>query len=470
MSSSVVAGVDVDEARPSGFDPPRAGQGTLFPLSGGMLQAANIREDLLTGAVVSAEGRSSFLEALKAFDSGELDVRLLDLLCCNGCIMGAGMSSKAPYFRRRALISRYAQRRVASRNGHGFSVDHNRLLAELSLSCSFQSRDQMAYEPNEHDIREIMSRMGKSGATDELDCGACGYETCREHAMAIFNGLAESEMCLPYTIEQLKHTCDELTRSHSELESTQEALMQAEKLASMGQLAAGIAHEVNNPLGTVLMLSHLMLEDTREDDENRADLELMASEALRCKKIVSGLLQFARKNKVDASSIDLQGLLERFAATVRDRSGVEIAVERRIDNARAEVDADQIMQVIVNLGSNALDAMGGKGTLTLATDGDDEQIQVIVSDTGCGIPASLSKKIFEPFFTTKHSGQGTGLGLSVTYGIVKMHHGDIRMQSNDDPAKGPLGTTFTVTMPRRRRPKEEVALATANGAGPAEWS
>jgi len=110
---------------------------------------------------------------------------------------------------------------------------------------------------------------------------------------------------LPYTIEQLKQTCKELAVSNDQLASTQEALMQSEKLASMGQLAAGIAHEVNNPLGTVLMLSHTLLDEAAVEGPQREDLALIASEADRCKKIVSGLLQFARKNKVDARATNI---------------------------------------------------------------------------------------------------------------------------------------------------------------------
>jgi len=139
--------------------------------------------------------------------------------------------------------------------------------------------------------------MGKSAAVDELNCGACGYNTCREHALAIWKGLAESEMCLPYTIEQLHKTIDDLANSNNRLASTQEALMQSEKLASMGQLAAGVAHEINNPLGVVLMYAHLILDKYGDHTALKDDLHLIAEQADRCKKIVSGLLNFARRTR-----------------------------------------------------------------------------------------------------------------------------------------------------------------------------
>jgi signal transduction histidine kinase len=121
----------------------------------------------------------------------------------------------------------------------------------------------------------------------------------------------------------------------------------------------------------------------------------------------------------------------------------------RIQDPIAELDGDQVMQVLINLVSNAVEAMPDGGLLTVGTQGDEERVRLIVSDTGIGIPAENVGKVFEPFFTTKQIGKGTGLGLAVTYGIVKMHRGDISVESNADPAAGPRGTTFTVTLPRK---------------------
>ena len=119
------------------------------------------------------------------------------------------------------------------------------------------------------------------------------------------------------------------------------------------------------------------------------------------------------------------------------------------DDATADLDGDQVTQVLSNLLSNAYAAMPGGGTLTVTIGGDDERVRVSVADTGVGIPAENLNKIFEPFFSTKKIGLGTGLGLAVTYGIVKMHRGDIRVESNTDYSAGPTGTTFTVALPRR---------------------
>ena len=449
--------VKPESVAPSEFDPPHGSMGTLFPISRGMLQAAQIREDLLAGDIVAADGRSEFVEALKEFDGGDLQVRLLEVLSCNGCIMGPGVTNPAPLFNRRAHVSRYAQERMASRD---LRRRHHYLeaLQGINLRRGFTAHDERVAVPSQEELATILARLGKLEPEDELNCGACGYETCREHAIAIYKGLAESEMCLPYMIEQLKKTCDDLAVSNQRLESTQEALMQSEKLASMGQLAAGIAHEVNNPLGTVLMLSHTLLNELGPTSPQHEDLQLITSEADRCRKIVSGLLQFARKNKVETRSTSIRALLERTVRTLRLPEEVTVHYAHEEQDLRAEIDADQTAQVLTNLINNAVDAMPDGGTLTLGSRESGPDVEICVSDTGTGIPPDLRSRVFEPFFTTKPAGKGTGLGLSVTYGIVKMHQGDIRVTSNTDPAAGPTGTTMTVRLPRQRR------LTTESGA------
>jgi len=440
-------GVSAREATPTDFDPPHANFGSLFSISRGLLQAADIREDLVNGEVVAAEGKDGFVEAIREFGQGNLDVRLLEVLCCSGCIMGAGSTSPLPLFSRRNLVSRYVRLRQ-----RGFDADTWRQtmdkLSALDLTRGYAANDQRIPVPFEAEIGQIMAKMGKLSAEDELNCGACGYPTCREHAVAIFKGLAESEMCLPYTIEQLRSTIQQLDSSHRQLADTREALMESEKLASMGQLAAGIAHEVNNPLGVVLMYAHLLLEEAGKHPEMHEDLKMVAEQADRCKKIVSGLLNFARQNKVNRQPVDVTELIDSTLKLVQKPDNVEIRVEHELDNPTAELDKDQVIQVFVNLISNACAAMPEGGVLTVRTFGDANTVRIAVRDTGTGIKPEHLNKVFEPFFTTKQIGKGTGLGLAVTYGIVKMHSGDISAESNADPDQGPTGTTFTVSLPR----------------------
>jgi len=454
-------GLTPESVEPSEFDPPHPGTGALFPISRGILQAASISEDLLSGDVIAADGRSNFVEAIKEFETGDLNARLLEVLCCHGCIMGSGMSTPAPLFSRRSAVSQYVRRRTGTLDLNQWRADMD-TFADLNLRRSFAASDQRVPAPSDEELAGMLARLGKVKPEDELNCGACGYDTCREHAIAIYRGLAESEMCLPYSIDQLRKTIQELNLSHEQLASAQEALMQSEKLASMGQLAAGIAHEVNNPLGVVLMYAHLLLDEASHDEPLREDLSMIAEQADRCKKIVSGLLNFARQTKVLAEPIDLRELVERSLRSAPAPENVTTEVEPALANPIAELDPNQITQVLTNLFSNAYAAMPDGGTLTVRLEGDESNVRFVVSDTGVGIPQENQSRIFEPFFTTKQIGKGTGLGLAVTYGIVKMHRGDIQVASNADPAAGPTGTTFAVILPRQTR--QEVGAERALGA------
>jgi signal transduction histidine kinase/Fe-S-cluster-containing hydrogenase component 2 len=431
------------------FDRPHGGLGALFPLCGGMLQAANLHEDLLQDDIVSANGHH-FATAIREYAQGDMKTRLLELLACDGCIMGAGMHSQEPVFRRRAHLSRSVREQIKQRD----RAEWEKALkdfAHLDLTRQYSNQDQRLAAPDDRAVTDILNRMGKFRAEDELNCGACGYHSCREHAVAIHKGLAESEMCLPYTIDKLNTTVNELEDSHKELASTQEALMESERLASMGQLAAGIAHEVNNPLGVVLMYAHLLLDDLNEDSSHHKDAQMIAEQADRCKKIVAGLLHFARQNKVLREATNLIELVEKGARAVVKAENVELSVQHDLTDPHAEIDGDQMLQVLTNLVSNAYAAMPDGGQLNIATSDTEQTVTIAVRDTGTGISPENRAKIFEPFFTTKQIGKGTGLGLAVSYGIVKMHCGQISMESNDNPADGPTGTTFTVELPRREK-------------------
>jgi signal transduction histidine kinase len=412
----------------------------------------------LDGEVVAVQGGEEFVPAIREFYSGTLDARLLEVLACEGCIMGPGMSSKSSQFDRRSRVSRYVRERLNGRSSLKADLEQ---FTGVDLSRNFEAQDRRIAAPSDIELARILERMGKHCPDDELNCGACGYSTCREHAIAIYKGLAENEMCLPYAIDQLKTTVKDLAVSHEELARTQEALRHSERLASMGQLAAGIAHELNNPLGVVLMFAHILKDEHAKDAEFTEDLQIITEEADRCKKIVAGLLHFARQNKVQFKSVDVPDLVDRCIAVMRPPDGVVASTEHHMTNDRAEIDPDQITQVLTNLVNNAYAATPPGGSVTVSTEDEGDQVRIRVTDTGTGIPKENAGKIFEPFFTTKQIGKGTGLGLAVTYGIVKMHRGDIHVESNDDPHRGPTGTTIVVTLPRRMERQQQEVIGTA---------
>jgi len=309
--------------------------------------------------------------------------------------------------------------------------------------------DRRIPEPEKEQIEKVLREMGKNTEKDHLNCGACGYDTCVEHAIAISEGLAETEMCLPYAIEKLHNSIDDLNESNEKLASAQMALKQSEKLASMGQLSAGIAHELNNPLGVITMYSNILKDEAPKDASIRKDLELIVEQANRCKNIVGGLLNFARKNQVRLIETDFNKFVAKSIDSIIKPDSVEVNFHTSLEDPIVMIDQDQMMQVLTNLEKNAVEAMSGGGFLTISLSGNGSSVEINMKDTGIGIPKENMDKLFTPFFTTKEIGKGTGLGLPLIYGIVKMHKGQISVSSNAIPAEGPTGTNFKITIPRQ---------------------
>ncbi|MCF8233284.1 MAG: 4Fe-4S binding protein [Bacteroidales bacterium] len=431
----------------SQFDPPHAGKGSIFPISRGLLQNMGIQEDISEGNVTVAAGRQNFREAINEFENRQLESKHLELLCCDGCILGAGMSAPGKKYARRARVTKFVQDKLKNIDNDQWEKDIEDF-KEVDYRQEFDAADRQINEPSEEQIRRVLKSMGKTKEIDLLNCGACGYDTCREHAIAIVQGLAENEMCLPFTIERLHNSIDKLNFSNRELANAKMALKQSEKLAHMGQLSAGIAHELNNPLGVITMYSNILKDESKQDDPVRQDLELIVEQTDRCRKIVGGLLNFARQNQVKLSDTDMDEFIKNSISSIIKPKNVKISYENKAQDTIAKIDRDQMMQVLTNLEKNAVEAMPQEGELRLSLEDDKDYIIINISDTGGGIPPENMEKLFTPFFTTKEIGKGTGLGLPLVYGIVKMHKGKIDVKSNTDTDKGPTGTTFILRIPR----------------------
>lgn len=230
------------------------------------------------------------------------------------------------------------------------------------------------------------------------------------------------------------------------LHATREQLGHSENLASLGQLAAGVAHELNNPLGTILLYAESAQRECAEDDPHCADLAVIVKETKRCKRIVADLLNFSRQHQVIAQPTDINALLQELIEMAPRRiKTVSIPIVTEFDPSLPIIDADtaQLRQVFLNLMTNAVEAMPEGGTLTVRTrKGPGENVAIEIEDTGFGIPRENLGKLFTPFFTTKPIGKGTGLGLAISYGIIKMHRGQINVKSQVGQ-----GTTFIVSLP-----------------------
>jgi two-component system, NtrC family, sensor kinase len=231
------------------------------------------------------------------------------------------------------------------------------------------------------------------------------------------------------------------------LEEAQAQLGQAEKMASLGQLAAGVAHEINNPLTGIMMYGNLLKEKLQGDPLLRDSLNYILEDAERCRDIVKNLLAYSRQASTSRERFSLNTLIDESFPLIRDQKlFINVTIRKFLSGDRMPVKADRnkMSQVFINLIMNALDVMEKKGILTVRTYRDDENKMACleIADTGSGIPKENLTRIFDPFFTTKELGKGTGLGLSTAYGIVKDNQGEIFVKET-----GPEGTTFLVRLP-----------------------
>jgi two-component system NtrC family sensor kinase len=254
---------------------------------------------------------------------------------------------------------------------------------------------------------------------------------------------------LARTHAELRELAQDLERKvverTNELEAARESLLHSERLAAIGRLAAGVAHEINNPLTGILGNSSLLLEDMKPDDPLRPDIQIIVDETLRCRRIVKGLLDFARQTPFRPARIAVDRVVEDVLGFTRNLDVFRaVRFEVALDPSAPEVfaDFDQLRQVFVNLLVNAAEAMSGSGVVRISSrfDAGRRALEVTIADSGPGIPAPVRERAFEPFFTTKPT--GTGLGLAIAYGILERHGGTIRIA---DPASG--GAELTLVLP-----------------------
>jgi len=243
------------------------------------------------------------------------------------------------------------------------------------------------------------------------------------------------------------HDRREEIRMQKALEKTQVQLLQAEKMASLGKMAAGVAHQLNNPLSGIILFTKLVMEEYDLPDDALKDLVRVLDDANRAKDIVKELLEFARQTSHDMKPQDINDIIVRTMFLLENQSifhNIEIEKDLEKNLPMIMGDAQQLNHIFMNTILNAADALEGTGKLSLKTRFLKEKgmVSIEISDTGSGIPEDVLPHIFEPFYTTKEQGKGTGLGLSMVYGIVESHGGSIRAESEPD-----VGTTFYIELP-----------------------
>jgi len=315
------------------------------------------------------------------------------------------------------------------------------------------SKDMILVTDGQGKIRDINpaghDTLGVAVAADPPVCFAACFcdpedwdRICRN---LMENGsLTNAEVALKAAAKTTFHF---LIKDIEQLRRIEQQMVQADKLASIGELSAGIAHEINNPLGIILGYTQLMRRNEPPSNQRHEDLRTIEKHVRSCKAIVEDLLNFARSSAPSRAAVKLHTLIDDVLQFIGQHARLDQMHIIKDYDPRVpalHLDEKKIRQVVVNLVMNAVHALGKSGEIRIATrlDGPADRVLLKISDNGCGIEKKNLARIFDPFFTTKPTGQGTGLGLSVSYGIVKSHGGDIQVDSV--PGKG---ATFTVVLP-----------------------
>ena len=426
-------GIKPEDEQDTSFSGPKPNMGRLFAIPGGFLTTAGLDDDIVHNKIINAHGREYVTGLLAEIAAGHVSAQFINFFFCHGCLNGPAIDidQSTSIFKRRELIAKYA---VADADPVQTRKDLEKY-SSIDLRRSFKPRNSRLPPAREDEVQRILAQMGKSQKVNQFNCGACGYRSCRELAVAVAQNQAEITMCWPHLL--------------SDFQETQAGLIQAEKLSSLGQLAASIAHEVNNPLSGVLVYTQLLSKKINQDNFSKdtalSYLAKMELELNRSTKLVRNLLDFARQSPPAFRETDVNEVVNLALDLVAHSAQImHIKVIKDLSPMlpRMMADPEQLQQVAVNLILNAVQAMPNGGTLTLETDYEKGQLRLDFQDTGVGIPQENMSKLFTPFFTTKKEVKGVGLGLAVSYGIVQRHHGKISVKSKEGE-----GTTFSVYLP-----------------------
>jgi len=443
-------GIIREEQSPSEFDGPWGGRGRILSISGGMSKCVGFDQDLLNLDYVVEAGGEEAIRAVKQLQEGKIRSKFLDLLFCHGCINGPVTDKKISGPSRKHIVVDFIKSRETAESTGG--VEELATFAHLDLGRKFSARDVSVPDPSEAEIDAILVQLGKKYPDQNLDCGACGYSSCREKAKAVVQGLAEMEMCYHYLLESLRglysrleKSHQQLKSSHEELERAQRQLIQTEKMASLGQLAAGVAHELNNPIGTIMMFSRILQKEMSQNEKWQKDINLVCQEADRAAKIIKDLLSFAKETKIRPGLVNVNLVIEEaLSLLIKQSLFHNIDVQVHLDPALPTTfaDPDLLKQVFFNIILNGAQAMDDKGMLTVTSRvvKPGPKIEIRIQDTGKGIPEKHLTRLFDPFFTTKE--KGTGLGLALVYSIVSKHQGTISVESRLGE-----GAAFIILMP-----------------------
>jgi len=540
----------------SKVDNPLPGRGYIYPLPGGLIKSAALAADILSNEIVELSGKEKCLDYLEGLKAGHYQPKFVDMLFCDGCVAVPLMDTTLPHYTRQKAIVDYwrSEGKMTSANEAGLGI-------ELNLGRNYKDQSMRRPVPTEQQVKEVLLELDKVRPEDELNCSACGYNTCREKAVAVIQGLAENRMCFPYLVRQLEKSNRELVylkdynmnivesivegvivvnrqgivttfndsrqqvtdrpaaevvgralskaiphldtkelchllgqvldqgrptyleglrlwvrekalvvnikgyplrdekigvygavlifEDITEKKKLEMQLIEADRLASIGRLAAGIAHEINNPLTLISGYAELLEREMAKDAPTAEWAKVITEEVDRITVIVRDLLDFARPRLQDMISCNINEIVSHVLTLVANQlhnKEVELVKSFAAGLPEVLVSPNELGQVFLNIILNACHAMPEGGRLMVSSRIVEYRrsrgVQVEFADSGCGIKEEYIQHIFDPFFTTKELGEGTGLGLSVSYGIIKKYEGTIEVSTEYGK-----GSSFFVTLP-----------------------
>ncbi|MFA6400330.1 MAG: [Fe-Fe] hydrogenase large subunit C-terminal domain-containing protein [Salinivirgaceae bacterium] len=311
-------GITENTVEYSDFDPPHGGKGNLFPISRGMFQSVGINEDLLSGRLISTEGRYNFLEAIKEFENLQTIKKHLDLFYCDGgCIMGPGTSPGGQKFLRRTLVIEYTQKRLDTGNKEEWKKNVDEYL-KLDFSRTYHLNDQRMEDPDEERLTKVLKALGKEKPSDHINCGACGYQTCNNFAAAVSQGLAKPDMCITFNIRNKQEYIKTLKVTNEKLEKTRQALEESERTAlSEKEAVKEMSNTTNVMLQKIPSGVVIIDKDLKIIQSNRGFINLLGEDAETINEVIPGLKGADIKTLLPSNVITL------FQYAINSNEGIE---------------------------------------------------------------------------------------------------------------------------------------------------
>jgi len=381
--------------------------------------------------VALASGFDQIRRALDSIRVRELTARFVELnFCAGGCAGSPAIGNRLGLWQRKQLVKNFfiAKNRASQTNLRTVSSP------TLDLRTAFRPRRVQVLEPGSEKVKEALSALGISTGPSRFNCGVCGYQSCEDFAKALIRNEAEPDFCFPALVKKMSRIDEKFLRS--------------ERLASIGQIAAGLAHEVNNPLGLASGYTQALLNRDNVDEDVKEVLALISEEIQNAASIIQNFLNLSGERQ---SRFETANFYDVLAATLRlvtprlEASGVVLNLDYVPGPLTLECDSYGLQQVFTNILLNSWQAMSEGGTLYISVREDREQVTIKFRDTGTGIKPDHLSRVFDPFFTTKPPGVGTGLGLTIAYKVIEQHRGDIQIRN----AAG-KGTEVMVMIPRQQ--------------------